>query len=124
MKSGKKLFKAARTLAPTIRENFKARRKEIEAKHEEALVKKQKCILQKQIQTVQEKEVLTKEVEKIGLWMNLEDIETGLERFSRKADRVKALKQQINFHHKVLGQSHSDKSIYIPILQKSQTAFC
>ena len=74
--------------------------------------------------SIQEKEVLTKEVEKIGLWMSLEDIETGLERFSRKADRVKALKQQINFHYKVLGQSHSDKSIYISILQKSQTAFC
>jgi len=53
-----------------------------------------------------------KEVEKIGLWVSLEDIETGLERFSRKADRVKALKLQINFRHKVLGQSHSDKSIF------------
>ena len=75
-------------------------------------MKKQEDIARKQILLVQDREKLTKEVEKVGLWINFEDVEHGLETVSKKADKLKVLKMQIKFRHKVLGQSHSDNSLF------------
>ena len=51
-----KLMQAARTLAPSFKAKFKARRQEIEANHEEAFAKKQDSIVRKHLKVVQEKE--------------------------------------------------------------------
>ena len=108
----KKLFEAARNLAPAIRRKFIERRQKIEERREQALSNKQEDIARKQIVLVREREKLTKEVEKVGLWINLEDVECGLEAVSKKADKLKVLKMQIKFRQKVLGQSHSDSSLF------------
>ena len=108
----KKLFQAARTLAPAIKEKFEARRLQIEARREVALLKKQEELARKLLKKVQDKEKLTKEIEKIGLWMNRFEVEAGLDSMTRKAEKVKALKLQINFRSKVLEQSYPDNSVF------------
>ena len=69
------LLRAARTLAPAIRERFKNRRLALEKRRGEALVKKQQLIAKREYKVVQEKERLTKEIEVVGLWMNRADVE-------------------------------------------------
>ena len=108
----KKLFEAARILAPAMRAKFNERRQQIEQRRERALLKKQQDISCKQNRVVQEKETLAKEVEKVGLWITMDDIDNGLESMCKKADKLKALKTQIKFRQKVLGQSHSDNTLF------------
>ena len=107
-----KLMQAARTLAPSFKAKFKARRQEIEAEHELALAKKQDSIVRKHLKVVQEKEKLTKEIEVVGLWMSRVEVDSSLVGFMKKAEKIKALKLQINFRHKVLAQQHADNSVF------------
>ena len=65
-----KLLQAARTMAPTIRAKFKARRQEIEARREKDLEKRVEANARKEFKAVKEKEKLTKPIEKFGLWTN------------------------------------------------------
>ena len=106
------LHKAVRTLAPVIRKKFKERREEIEARAAAALEKKQEEIQRKHLQAVKEKEMLTKEIEKLRLWTCRADVTNGLAQFSRKRDKLQALKLQIKFRDKVLNQTHSDRSLF------------
>ena len=88
------------------------RKKEIEVRREEALIKKQYDNAQKEMKKALEKEKLTKEMEKIGLWTNPIEIEDGLETVRKRAEKLRLLKLQIKYHHKVLGQIHHDKSVF------------
>ena len=75
-------------------------------------MKKQGDIARKQLQTVRERERITKEIEQFGgLWINRAEIENGLKPL-KKTVKLKALKLQINFCRKVLGQSYPDKSVF------------
>ena len=47
-----------------------------------------------------------------GLWINRAEVENGL-KLLKKTAKIKALKLQINFRRKVLGQSHPDKSVFL-----------
>ena len=75
-------------------------------------MKKQGDIARKQLQTVQERERITKEIEQFGgLWINRAEVENGLKPL-KKTVKMKSLKLQIKFRRKVLGQSHPDKSVF------------
>ena len=108
----KTLLQAACTLAPVISRKFKERGRELEAKRGEALVQKQHNIARKDAKLVHEKELLTKEIEKFGLWTCRDDVESELVSLKKKADNLRVLKLQINFRRKVLGQSDSDSSVF------------
>ena len=107
-----KLFKAARMLAPAIREKFKARQVEIQWRNEESLLKKQQAVAEKQVRELKEKEKLTNEIAKNGLWISRADIVEGLAAVRKKTEKVKLLKLQINFRRKVLSQTYSDLSVF------------
>ena len=107
-----RLFEAARTLAPVMRNKFNERIKVIEARSTAALQKKQDEIRRKHLHALKEKEMLTKEIEKLHLWTSRADIMTGLAQFSRKSDKLRVLKLQIKFRDKVLNQTHSDMSLF------------
>ena len=64
------------------------------------------------MKVVQEKEKLTKQIEKIGLWISRTEIEDGLKTFVKQAKK-EALKLQINFRHRVLGQVHPNKNLFV-----------
>ena len=48
----------------------------------------------------------------VGLWLNRADVENSLQSLKKKKDKLQILKLQINFRHKVLGQSHFDSSVF------------
>ena len=108
----KTLLQAARTLAPSLRMKFKARRQEIESKRQEDLKKRAEAIARKELKAVKEKEKLTKGIQKTGLWTSRTEVEDGLDEFVKSTKKKEALKLQINFRKKVLGQNHPNKSIF------------
>ena len=61
---------------------------------------------------MQEKEKLTKDNEKLGLWTSRAEVEGGLEQLVRNTKKVEALKVQINFRNKVLSQTHPNKDVF------------
>ena len=107
-----KLLQTARTLAPTFRAKFKQRQQVIEDEREKALEEKIRENQRKYQREVQEKENLTKEIEKLGLWTSANEVQDGLDMLTTKAKKVNAVKVQINFRRKVLGQSHPDSSVF------------
>ena len=107
-----RLIKAARALAPSIKAKFKARQEEIQRRHEEALVLKEQAIAKKKARELMEKEKLTVEIGKVGMWTNKAEVIRGLDAVSKKSDKLKLLKLQINFRRKVLCQTHSDPSVF------------
>lgn len=115
-------MKAARTLAPSIKAKFKARHEEIQKKHEEALLKKQQAVKKKEARELMEKEKLTTEIGKVGLWMNRAEVIRGIGAVSKRTDKLKLLKLQINFRHKVLAlltQQFSDSLTVVSSFQWS-----
>ena len=60
-----KLFQAAQTLAPTIRTKFRGRRQEIDTRHAKDVEKRAESIARRELKAVQEKEKLTKQIEKV-----------------------------------------------------------
>ena len=61
---------------------------------------------------MKEKEKLTKGIQKTGLWTSRTEVEDGLDEFVKSTKKKEALKLQINFRKKVLGQNHPNKSIF------------
>ena len=93
-----KLYKAARSLAPSFKEKFKARRQEIEARRKEDMEKRIEENARKELNKMKEKESLTKKMqENGGLWTKKEELENGLALFSTQKKKKEALKLQINF---------------------------
>ena len=108
-----KLYKAARSLAPSFKEKFKARRQEIEARRKKDMEKRIEENARKELNKMKEKESLTKKMqENGGLWTKKEELENGLALFSTQKKEKEALKLQINFRSKVLGQTHVNKDLF------------
>ena len=59
-----------------------------------------------------EKEKLTKEIEAFGLWTSKAKVEDGIKSCTKQKGKKAALKLQINFRRKVLGQTHPDKAVF------------
>ena len=110
-KSKEHLFQVARTLAPTMKKRFVDRKKAIEKKCEEDLVKRQEETARVQHKKLLQKQKLTQEIKSIGLWTNQTEVNSALGNLHTKTAKTKALKLQFNFRQKVLGQTHSDKSL-------------
>lgn len=73
-----KLFKAARSLAPSFK-TFKARRQEIESRQKKDIKKRIEDNVRKELDTIKEKESLTKKIQESGgLWTKEEKLENGL----------------------------------------------
>uniref|UniRef100_A0A1X7UAB5 Uncharacterized protein n=1 Tax=Amphimedon queenslandica TaxID=400682 RepID=A0A1X7UAB5_AMPQE len=108
-----KLFKAARSLAPSFKEKFKARRQEIESRRKRDMEKRIEDNARKDMKIVKEREMLTKQIEENGgLWMKEEEMETALASLSTQKKKKEALKLQINFQNKVLKEKHSRKDVF------------
>ena len=66
-------------------------------------------IARRELKAVQEKERLTKEIGKVGLWTEVDD---GLDGFVKNAKKREVLKLQINFRKRVLCQNHPNKAVF------------
>ena len=99
-------------LVPSIKKKFKIRQTEIQQRNEECLLKKQRAVAEKHRRELEEKERLTNEITKSGLWTSRTHIREGLAAVSKKTEKVHLLKLQIEFRRKVLHQTHSDSSLF------------
>ena len=107
-----KLFKTARTLVPVTKGKFRARKQAIQKQSENDLAKRQEEIAHKQFKKTQERQKLTKAIEVVGLWMNRAQVDDGLNAITKKTEKLKILKLQINFRNKVLNQLPSSNSLF------------
>lgn len=64
------------------------------------------------MKAVKEKEKLTKEIQKFGLWTSRDEIEDGIEVFVKQAKKKEVLKLQINFRRKFLGQTYTNNDVF------------
>ena len=62
--------------------------------------------------SLRQKEQLTQEIVRCGLWQTHRDIVTALSKEKSKSAKLKALKAQLNFRKKVLEQRHPDKDVF------------
>ncbi len=107
-----KLIEAARTLAPSFKSKFKARREELLTKREKDIEKREQDIARKKLKELRQKEKLTKEIGVYGLWSSREEVEDGIEVITKQAKKKEVLKLQISFRQKVLGQLHHNKNLF------------
>ena len=109
-----KLLKAAQARVPQVKEMDKSRRELIKTRQKEAFLRKQKEVARKEKKRLNEKAKLIDEVEKVhgGLWKCSTEIEDGLKAIKNKTDKVKAIKSQINYRHRVLCQTHDNRSLF------------
>lgn len=108
----KRLFHAARTMTSLHRKNFAKRREEIVTRRMEAIARRERELLKKRTNELKKKEELTLRIQRIGLWTSRKDMQDCLDGMSTKKAKIDALKVQINFRRKVLGQTHADKAIF------------
>ena len=107
-----RLIEAARSMTSHHRKVFRKRREDIESKRLNTIEEREREMKKKKAKELKTKEDLTLQIQKFGLWTSYEDMEHGLSQISSKKEKVDALKLQINFRRKVLGQVHADKSIF------------
>ena len=69
-------------------------------------------MMKKKTKELKTKEDLTLRVQQFGLWTTYEEMHTSLKNMSSKKEKINALKLQINFRKKVLGQVHTDKTVF------------
>ena len=108
----KRLLHAARTLTPVHRANFRKRREDIELKRKEVLLHKERERVRKKEKEIKEKEELTKKISFVGLWMTKHEALAGLDKIVGKKAKKDALKLQISFCKKVLGQTSDDQTLF------------
>ena len=108
-----KLFKVARELSSIQKSKFLKRRDEIIEKRQAAVLRKELESIKKREKEVRMKETLTKQIQKVGLWTSRSEVEEGLSKLKTATLKRDALRLQINFRRKVLGQTHTDKNVFL-----------
>ena len=106
------LMKKARSKAPEFKHQYEERRKRMHEERIELLRAKQLAVLAAQERSVKQKEQLTQDIIKYGLWQSSAQISDGLHQLKSKTEKFKALKAQLNFRKKVLQQVPLNKEIF------------
>ena len=99
------LFAKARKRGPEFKSLYKLRRKQLLEDRAKVLREKQIALQKLQEKKFREKEKLTEEIMVYGLWQSEIQVSSALEKMKFSAEKLKALKCQLNFCKKVLEQS-------------------
>ena len=99
------LFAKARKRGPEFKSLYKLRRKQLLEDQAKVLREKQIALQKLQEKKFREKEKLTEEIMVYGLWQSEIQVSSALEKMTFSAEKLKALKCQLNFRKKVLEQS-------------------
>ena len=107
-----KLISACIKLGREQRAIYQARREEIRAYQQNEIKKKEEEIFRKHQRSLKQKEELTKDIVKIGLWISEKEITTKLEKIHGILKQKIALKTQLLFRKNVLKQEYPDPTIW------------
>ena len=83
----------------------------MELKRKEVLQQRERDRVQKKEREIKEKEELTKKLSFVGLWTTKNEVLVGLDKIVGKKAKKDALKLQISFRKKVLGQTSDDQTL-------------
>ena len=108
----KELLQKARSAAPEFKRLYKSRRKQMQEERMKLLEAKRRALQAAKEKSLRQKEQLTQEIVRCGLWQTHRDIVTALSKEKSKSAKLKALKAQLNFRKKVLEQRHPDKDVF------------
>ena len=108
----RKILSVAIAKGPELRRVYKERRIAMLHERAESLRKKQAEKEKRKQQDLQEKEKLTQDIIRYGLWQTPEDIQRGVMQLKTKKAKIQALRCQLDFRRKVLQQTHTDKTVF------------
>ena len=108
----RELMQKARSMAPEFKRLYDKRRQQIREERVELLKAKQHALLAAQERNVRQKEQLTQDIIRYGLWQSPAQVADSLSQLKSKAEKLKALKAQLNFRKKVLQQVPTSKELY------------
>ncbi len=86
------LLQKARSVAPEFKRLYRERREKMLQERAQLLQAKQRALLAAQEKKLKEKEKLTQDIMKYGLWQSQEDIRKGLSRLKSNSAKVMAIK--------------------------------
>ena len=99
-------FRKARRLATEFKRMYAFRREQLLEDRAQVLKEKQLALQKLQEKRLREKEKITDDIMVYGLWQTEVQITVGLEKFRTNADKLKALKCQLDFRKKVLEEEN------------------
>ena len=108
------LMKKARSMAPEFKHQYEERRKRMREQRIELLRAKQLAVLAAQERSVKQKEQLTQDIIKYGLWQSSAQVFDGLHQLKSKTEKLKALKTQLNFRKKYCSKYLRTKRFFSP----------
>ncbi|KAJ8314097.1 hypothetical protein KUTeg_008658 [Tegillarca granosa] len=101
----------ARKEVKRARRLFSERQKEIEERRKEILKAKFEEKQRKERNKIERLEGFTKDIVSWGLWQNEQQVDQHLSLYSKKKDKLDALKAQLGFRKQVLHQKPKDESM-------------
>ena len=115
------LFRKARKLAPEFKQMYTSRRQQLLEDRAQVLKEKQLALQKLQEKRIKEKEKITEDIMAYGLWQTEIQITEGLKKLKTNADRLRALKCQLDFRKKVLEQKGPKEIFFLTKNRKKLT---
>ena len=115
------LFRKARKLAPEFKQMYTSRRQQLLEDRAQVLKEKQLALQKLQEKRLKEKEKITEDIMVYGLWQTEIQITEGLKMLRTNADKLKALKCQLDFRKKVLEQKGPKEVFFFTMNRKKLT---
>ena len=107
-----RLVTVARKIAPTHRKKFKERLAYLRVQQEEALKEKEEAAERQRERILLQKEKLTGEIVKLGLWQTPQDVDACLQGLRSETSKRDSIKTQLRFRKTVLEQKYRDMSVF------------
>eukprot|EP00112_Aurelia_sp_Birch-Aquarium-sp1_P002389 Seg1263.2 transcript_id=Seg1263.2/GoldUCD/mRNA.D3Y31 product="hypothetical protein" protein_id=Seg1263.2/GoldUCD/D3Y31 len=108
----KKFLEIARKSKKMQREKYLSTKQQVTTQRAQNMSEKLKIKEQKEREQRILKETLHSKIEKFGLWKTKEEVISGMGKIAGIGKKREALWLQIRFRNKVLGNKHSDKSVF------------
>lgn len=102
----------ARKLGPMHRKKFRERLAYLKVQQEEALQKKQEEAEKQRERLLLQKEKLTGDIVKLGLWQSSQDVNASLRVLRSETSKREAIKTQLRFRKTVLEQKYKDMAVF------------
>jgi hypothetical protein len=106
-----KLFATTRKRSAGIKQEFQARQHQINEARRQAAEKGIQRAAQQRKEKEKMKENLTNQIQELGYWRCLQDVDINLDQMRKAAEKTKALKAQLKYRQLMIGQEAS-KELY------------
>lgn len=106
------MLEEARKNAPRHREKYRQHLEKLQTERNDLQIKKQREKEKSERKLVEMKERITSELTEYGLWISTAEVKRQVSAITSETKRRRALKAQLRFRKKVLGQEHHNESVF------------